>query len=217
MRAPSRSAAISRRSVSGSSSGVSAKTTMTSPPCRSSAGRAASTALPVPVGAACSNTSMSDATRRASSRTASMPGATTSASLASGTADRAVASTCASIERPAMACSTFGLSDRMRTPLPAARTTINRRWSVMSNWSCCSCPIGRDRFLRRPCAEFEPSRTSDRAVSLIHNNLWHFEHSSTIQASGAWALALTAPPPFATVLDDSARVLSSVARKLPRL
>ena len=43
----------------------------------------------------------------ASARTASMPGATTTASRVAPAA-RAVASTCASIERPAMACSTFG-------------------------------------------------------------------------------------------------------------
>ena len=47
-------------------------------------------------------------------------------------AARAVASACASIERPAMACSTLGTLERMRTPLPAARTTIRRGWVVMS-------------------------------------------------------------------------------------
>ena len=47
---------------------------------------------------------------------------------ASAPAARAVASACASIERPAMACSTLGTLERMRTPLPAARTTISRGW-----------------------------------------------------------------------------------------
>ena len=89
-------------------------------------------ASPVPACVACSNTSMPGATLAASARTASMPGATTRASL-SAPAARAVASAWASIERPAMACSTFGTLERMRTPLPAARTTIRRGWVVMSD------------------------------------------------------------------------------------
>jgi len=52
---------------------------------------------------------------------ASMPGAMTTARLAAP-AERAVARACASIDRPAMGCSTFGRWERMRVPMPAAST-----------------------------------------------------------------------------------------------
>ena len=39
----------------------------------------------------------------------------------------AAASACASIERPATSCSTFGRPERMRTPSPAARTMVRQR------------------------------------------------------------------------------------------
>ena len=123
MPAPASSAAVSLRRVATSIRGVSANRTVTSPLCASIAERAASTASAVPAWLVCSKMSMPGATALASARTASMPGATTSASR-DAPASCAVASTCASIDRPPMRCSTLGRSERMRTPLPAARTMI---------------------------------------------------------------------------------------------
>jgi hypothetical protein len=53
--------------------------------------------------------------------TASMPGATTTTTDA-GFSGARLASTWPIIGRPAMGCSTFGKSDFIRVPLPAART-----------------------------------------------------------------------------------------------
>jgi hypothetical protein len=39
----------------------------------------------------------------------------------------------------------------------------------------------------------------------MHNNLWHFDHTFTMEPGRALPLKLTAPAPFATVLDDSER------------
>ena len=146
----------SRRSVAGSTSGVSANSTIMSPWCRSSAGRAASTAWPVPACVACSKMSMPGATLAASARTASMPGATTRASLAAP-AEWAMASTCASIDRPAMPCRTLGIAERMRTPLPAARTTIRSGCSVIS---------GRAVLQVLVWAQITPTQLACRAVRL---------------------------------------------------
>ena len=73
------------------------------------------------------------ATRSASARTASMPGPTTTA-MRSAPSSAAPASAWASIERPPTGCSTLGSVERMRTPLPAARTTTRSGLSTM--WGC---------------------------------------------------------------------------------
>src|SRR5262245_35921764 len=66
-----------------------------------------------------------------------MSGATTRASLAAP-AERAMANTCASIDRPPMPCSTLGIAERIRRPLPAAKTTISSGCSFMlADKSCC--------------------------------------------------------------------------------
>ena len=98
----------------------------------------------------------------------------------------AVASTCASIERPPMRCSTFGRSERMRTPLPAARTMIRSGCVLIARSMCCSYPIPAISAADR--GPVEP----DNALSLQTINLarlglsrrlpaklWHFEHTST--------------------------------------
>src|SRR5947209_7785255 len=59
--------------------------------------------------------------RRTSSATVSESGPTTTAT-ASVPAPRTAANTCASIDRPAIGCSTFGSAERMRVPSPAAST-----------------------------------------------------------------------------------------------
>src|SRR5256885_14631606 len=57
--------------------------------------------------------------RRASSATAPESDPTTTAT-ASVPAPRTAINTCASIDRPAIECSTFGNAERMRVPSPAA-------------------------------------------------------------------------------------------------
>ena len=57
----------------------------------------------------------------ASARTSSRPGPTTTA-MPSAFAPATLVSTCASMERPAISCKTFGRPDFMRVPSPAART-----------------------------------------------------------------------------------------------
>ena len=82
-----------------------------------SASLAASTAWPVP---SCSAW-MALGWGATALLTASMPGATTTTTDA-GFSGARLASTWPIIGRPAMGCSTFGKSDFIRVPLPAART-----------------------------------------------------------------------------------------------
>ena len=67
-------------------------------------------------------------------RTLSISGPTTTASLSPPTY-LASAITCASIERPATPCSTLGIADFMRVPLPAARMTVRSERLVMEDGS----------------------------------------------------------------------------------
>ena len=60
------------------------------------------------------------------------PGPTTTAA-ASVPAPRTAASTCASIERPAIGCSTFGNAERMRVPSPAASTIARQVRLLIGN------------------------------------------------------------------------------------
>ena len=115
--------ARSRASVCGRISGVSPKTTrISSAPCAIAA-FAASTACAVP-----RRSRLHENLRRPAANARGLgrdrrrgPGPTTTA-VAVPPAARTAASTWASSERPATACSTFGRAERMRVPSPAAST-----------------------------------------------------------------------------------------------
>src|SRR5271169_1764522 len=93
---------------------------------------AASTACAVPRRSRCVKVEAPGRTRLAAAATLSSPGPMTIAVEVTPAAATA-ASTCASSERPATSCSTFGFDERMRVPSPAASTIAKQLRAVIFN------------------------------------------------------------------------------------
>src|ERR671936_597156 len=124
-------AATSPSRTRGVRSGAAPSRTRTSPEKRSSAGRAASTASPVPNGSAWTASSVSSGSVRASSSRVSGEQTTTNGSGPSGWA---AASAQSSTRRPSSGWRCLGSSERIRVPRPAASTTAARA-GVTRGWA----------------------------------------------------------------------------------
>ena len=117
---PSLQAAMARRTVSGSISGVSPERTTTSSAAAGTAARPTRTASPVPLAGDCTTTRQSGSAAVISSAVSGPATTTTSSAPAS----RAARATQASIGSPHNSCRTFGRGERIRVPSPPAMMIV---------------------------------------------------------------------------------------------